>query len=279
MAYSMTAWTRVTTVAHTLSDRYALEQWGHRNVVLGLGSREDLYALATSMTADDKNELNEIVKQAQDAAKARSGANLGSALHRLTERIDSGEEIDVTEAWKPDIDAYCETLADNAVEIHNEWIERIVVLPEFKIAGTLDRLVTIHNDLTVADIKTGANALKYGTGEIAIQLALYANATHMWKGHLGDDLRRDRYGRYLLPTPDEEPGLFEEMPAVNKQTGLVVHLPVGEAQCDLYRIDLEAGLEAALKAIWAREWRRRKDLAHPFERRELTAATTADDDW
>jgi hypothetical protein len=75
-----TAWTRVTTVAGTLADRYGLEKWGNRNVVLGIAAREDLYAQAASCTPDDKDTLNQIVDQAQEAAKAKSGANLGTAL-------------------------------------------------------------------------------------------------------------------------------------------------------------------------------------------------------
>jgi hypothetical protein len=54
------SWTRVTTIANTLADRYALEQWAQRQIVYGLGVREDLYALAASSTPDDKAQLSQI---------------------------------------------------------------------------------------------------------------------------------------------------------------------------------------------------------------------------
>lgn len=251
------AWTRATTVAGTLSDRFGLEQWGNRNVVLGIAARPDLYALAASSTAEDKAQLNRIVKDAQEAAKSRSGANLGTALHRICERIDSGEDLDVPETWRPDVDAYCQTLADNRVRIHREWMERIVIAPKAGVAGTLDRIVTIGNARYVADLKTGKDVVKYGMGDISIQLALYANATHMWAD-----------GTFVY---------YEPMPAVDKTRALVVHLPVGEGVCNLHWVDIEAGLEAARQALWVRDWRKRKDLSTPFafEIREVTAV----DDW
>src|SRR5690606_41320127 len=36
-------WTRVTTLAGTLADRRGLEKWAQRNIVYGLGQRQDLY--------------------------------------------------------------------------------------------------------------------------------------------------------------------------------------------------------------------------------------------
>jgi hypothetical protein len=279
------AWTRVTTIANTLADRYALEQWAQRQTVIGLGAREDLYALAASTTPDDRDQLTKIVSQAQEAAKSRSGANLGTALHKLTERIDSGEILDVPAQWRPDVDAYCQTLADNRVRIHPEWIERVVVIPEMGAAGTLDRMVTVGDDLTlrVADLKTGASADEYGHTEIAIQLSLYAHATHVWK-RTTDDIRRDQYGRYLLPDPEDDPYAYDEMPTVDQATALMMHLPVGEGRCSLYEVDIKSGIVAAGYATWVREWRKRKDLAWPFNPAPFngggaTEPTTTDDDW
>lgn len=250
------AWTRATTVAGTLSDRFGLEQWGNRNVVLGIAARPDLYALAASCTPEDKSQLNHIVKDAQEAAKSRSGANLGTALHRICERIDSGEQLDVPIEWRADVDAYVQTLADNSVRIHPEWMERIVIAPKAQVAGTLDRLVTVDGQVYVADLKTGRDVVSYGMGDIAIQLALYANSSLMWRG----------------PTytgPPNGPGVvpnfgYDPMPTVDKRRALVIHLPVGEGRCELHWVDIQAGLEAARVALMVREWRKRKDLSEPF---------------
>jgi hypothetical protein len=276
------SWTRVTTIANTLADRYALEQWAQRQTVIGLGAREDLYALAASVTPDDRDQLTGIVKQAQEAAKSRSGANLGTALHRITERIDSGEILDVPKQWRPDIDAYCQTLADHHVRIRPEWIERVVVIPEMEAAGTLDRMVTIGDDLTlvVADLKTGASADEYGHGEIAIQLSLYANATHVWRGST-DDIERDQYGRYLLPDPEEYPNDYEPMPPVNTTTAVMIWLPVQTGECHLYEIDIKSGIVAAGYAGWVRNWRKRSDLAWPLSPAPFNGSPAVDeeDNW
>lgn len=248
------AWTRVTTVASTLSDRYGLELWAKRNVALGLAARRDLYALAASCTPEDKEQLNNIVKDAEEAAKSRSGANLGTALHRITERVDLGDDFEIPDPWRADIDAYCQALADHHITVEAEYLERIVVLAKAKVAGTLDRLITIDRggEYFVADIKTGADVVTYGMGEISIQLALYANASHMWNG--------DGY---------------DPMPPINKERALVIHLPVGEATCHLYWVDIEAGKEAARIALTVRDWRKRKDLSTPYQK----GAQTQLSDW
>ena len=254
--------TRVTTIANTLADRYGLEQWGQRNTVLGIGLRPDLYALAVSSTPDDKQQLNKVVKQAQEAAKASSGANLGTALHRITERVDRGDDLDIPQDWKGDVDAYCQTLADHHVGIRTEFIERIVVNFNIGAAGTLDRLVQLSGQaaLTVADLKTGKDVVKYGTTEIAIQLALYANSTHVWNG------------------TDYNP-----MPPVDTNKALIIHLPVGKSQCTLHTVDIAAGWEAAQLALQVREWRKQKGLTAPYSILDQAVAQTptvvTDDDW
>lgn len=268
------AWTRVTTVASTLSDRYGLEAWAQRNTVLGIAARPDLYALAASCVPEDKDQLNTIVKDAQEAAKSRSGANLGTALHKILERIDSGEDLDVPAPWRGDVDAYCNALADNGITVHPEYMERIVVLPNAKVAGTLDRLVTIDGALTVADLKTGADVVTYGMNDIAIQLALYANAQFMWDGD--GDPKRDQYGRYLLPWPDSDT-TYIPMPPVDKTRALVIHLPVGEGVCNLHWVDIDAGKEAARLAFSVREWRKRKDLSTPYRKGAISLELP--DDW
>ena len=237
-------WTRITTVANTLADRYGLEQWAQRNTVLGIGLRTDLYALAVSATAEDKGTLNKVVKQAQEAAKGSSGANLGTALHRITERVDRDEVMDIPPEWKGDIDAYCQTLVEHFVKIHSHYIERIVLNLDFEVVGTLDRLVTLPTDfgeLAVADLKTGKDVVKYGTHEMAVQLALYASATHMWDG-----------------------SEWIDMPEVDQSQGLLIHLPVGQAKCELHLVDLAEGYEAAKLAIKVRDWRKTKDLTTPY---------------
>lgn len=257
------AWTRATTIAGTLSDRYALEAWAQRNTVRGIGLRPDLYALAASSTADDKSTLNRIVKQAQEAAHASSSANLGTALHRLTERIDTGELLDVPGEWRADVDAYLGTFADNGLKIHS--IESIAVDPGLGVAGTFDRIVELNGSLYIADLKTGANTITYGTGEIAIQLALYAGSSHMWNGeHMALASGHGTYG-------------YTAMPPVNQDVGLIIHLPIGSGTCNLYWVDLEVGRIGVNLAMGVRDYRKR--TPHVKFEHHTPLTVVKNDDW
>lgn len=240
------AWTRATTVSDTLADRFGLEQWAQRNVAFGIGQRPDLYAQACAATLDDKETLNGIVRQAQEAAASQSRANLGSALHQFAERYERGEiGLDqIPQPWRADVEAYVTTMAAAGIAPLDGWIERVVVVPDVNgedVAGTCDRLTNAMEWALprIADLKTGKDVLQYSMGDIAQQLAIYAHATHWYDQMTGE----------LVP-----------MPKVDQSKALVMHLPVGQATCTLIEVDIEAGWEAVQLAVEVRKWRRRKDL-------------------
>jgi hypothetical protein len=235
------AWTRVTTLSSTLADRFGLEKWMQRNIVYGIGQRQDLYARAAAAKLEDKDTLTEIVDAAQAAAADKAGANLGSAIHQFTERIDRGETLVVPPPHDKDVNAYQTTLRAADIEVVYGWIEKVVCIPELDVVGTLDRVVEHPWDgplPRVADLKTGKDVVKYGMTEIALQLALYANATHWWDGTQ-----------------------WHPMIDVDKTSAIVIHLPVGQGRCTLYEVDIAAGWDAVRLAVDVRAWRKRKDLA------------------
>lgn len=238
-------WTRATTFAKSISDTFGLTKWELRMAVKGVASRSDLYALAAATPIEDKGKLDRIAADAKEVAAASSGANLGSALHGFTERLDRGEQVDVPAPWAADVNAYHAALNAAGVRILPHLIERIVVVPELKVAGTLDRIVTLDDPgrpALIADVKTGKD-LSYGWLEISIQLALYAHATAMWNDHAQ---------------------AYETMPHVDVDQAIVMHLPAGKAQCDLYSVNIAAGWEAAQVCHAVRQWRNRRDLAEPL---------------
>lgn len=258
-----TSWTRATTYAKSISDTYALGQWMLRMAVKGVATRPDLYALAASTPIDDKDALNRIAEDAKEAAAAKAGANLGTALHTFTEQLDRGEKPTVPEPWARDVEAYRTTLAAAGIRIDPKLMERKVVVPQVGVAGTFDRIVDWAGLLRIGDLKTGKD-LSFGWLEIAVQLALYSRATHIW-----NPVTRT----------------FEPMPPVDQQTALVFHLPVGKAVCTVYEVDIAAGWEAARLCGQVREWRKRKDLAKTISTAPsttppaamVTAAATKDD--
>jgi hypothetical protein len=131
-----------------------------------------------------------------------------------------------------------------------EFVERVVVLDDYQAAGTSDNLAleVPGFGLVVGDLKTGAD-LRYSWQSIAVQLAAYANADAMYTQGDAADGGGDRR---------------EPMPPVSKEVGLVIHLPAGEARCELHLVDLVAGWEAFQMSMDIRRWRSRKDLARPL---------------
>ena len=239
-----TSWTRATTFSSSISDTFGLTKWGNRMVALGLAARSDLLAqVATVTDPDDKDAkrlLDGICNQAKEHAGASTRANLGTALHSFAEHVDAGHDITIPAPHDADIAAYRAAMDAAGITIDPTHIERIVTVPDYTVAGTFDRLVTMPDRrLLVADLKTGRD-LSYSWTEIVIQLALYANAATIFDTGTGEH------------TP---------MPDVDKSQALVMHLPAGEATCTLYLIDIARGWETARLCDEVRTWRKAKKLA------------------
>jgi PD-(D/E)XK nuclease superfamily len=229
------AYTRATTFAGSVEDMFGLGQWQQRMVAIGLSMRKDLL-LSVAAHADDKEELNRVVDQAREAAAASAAATTGTALHKLAERYDRGEMAieQMPESNRDDMQAYAVATAPLSML----GIEQFVVVDDLQVAGTFDRVVSYGGQRYVADIKTGS--ITYGVGKMSIQLALYS--------------------RGLLYDPA---GGTRARTDVSQTAGMIIHLPAGQGQCDLYWIDLRAGWEAAQLCDTVRTWRKRKGLLAP----------------
>lgn len=245
-------WTRATTVANTLADRYGLEQWDQRNVVYGMAQRPDLVLRAAACKRDDNSDLDSIVKDAKAAAASTSAANVGTAIHQFIERIDQGEDLTVPAPYDQDVAAYQQKMKDHGIVVMGQMLERIVCLPVAGVAGTLDRVNIAEQWLLprVGDIKTAQDGtdyegrpynkiLKYGGADIPLQLAIYAHAEYVWE-----------------PASQS----WSRLPDLDLDTAVVVHIPAGQAECRIYEVDIKAGWEAVQIALDERKWRNRKDL-------------------
>jgi hypothetical protein len=240
-------WTRATTFAKTIDDTYTLNMWGRRMSIKGLSMRPDLLAATASTPLDERDKLNKIAEDAAEHAGSKSAATLGTALHAFAEQVDAGLEPYIPAPWDADVRAYRAALEREGVTILPGLIERIVVVERYGVAGTFDRILgtepcpTCGRTKAVGDLKSGRD-LSYGWTEISIQLALYAHADRVWnKATLA----------------------YEPMPEVCRCRGIVMHLPVGQATCTFYEVDLVAGWEAAALCEAVRAWRKRRDLAVP----------------
>lgn len=233
-------WTRATTFAESLEDQFGLTKWKQRAVLVGAASRQDMVALAQSLDLEeDKKDLDDLCRRAMTIAKTDTRSNLGTALHKLTERYDKGLcAKKVGPVQQADLDAYIALKETQGVQTRGKYVERITVIPEFGVAGTMDRIVRWKDQLYIADLKT-VKDVERGIGKIALQLALYAHGTGLW---------------------NEVHATWEAMPAVDQETALVIHVPAGEATASLWTVDITRGWRACQLAAEVREWRRAKDL-------------------
>jgi hypothetical protein len=237
------AWTRATTFAATVADTFALTKWQLRQAAMGLAQREDLLAGVASVLDPDgevgKKRLDELVQQAQQAVGMNGRATIGTALHSFTEAVDSGRKVKVPSQWEADVLAYRTVLQKAGIRVSRNYIERIACVPEFEVAGTLDRILAIGDRLLIGDIKTGTD-LRFSWNQIAVQLSLYAHARTIW------DPVEQRHHQ-MLP--------------VDQERAIVIHLAAGQGRVQLYEVNLVAGWEAAQLCRDVRRWRARRDLA------------------
>lgn len=241
-----TAYTRASTLGKTIEDTYHLSKWGQRNVALGLSRRPDLVALAAAVRTnegDDRTPLDQLCDKAHEAAKGDRGANVGTALHALSERRDAGEDLAYLPAdLAAALDAY--TRCMNPLEVLAS--ETFVVNDPLRAAGTFDRVVSPRGELVapdgtrfgpgdtvVLDIKTGkAESARYWGAGYAVQQAVYGRGVPYragvgrlgWAQVLGADVAPSRSWALILHVPSDSPA----------DAGLVwVDLDIGFALAEL----------------------------------------------
>jgi hypothetical protein len=233
-----TSFPRVTTIAKCLDDEGALTAWKGRMTATGLVQRNDLL-VAASAALEDRTALDRIVQQAIEAAGASSKANIGTALHALTQAIDLGHKPAILPGLQTDVNAYTKGITQHGVIIDPRFVEVLLVNEKYEYAGTADRIARFNTrkKKQVFDLKTGS--IDYAMNAIAVQMAMYANAEYI----------------YNWQTQEHIP-----MPDIDKTRGVIIHLPAGKGELALYEVDLVAGWEAAQMAMDVRAWRKRKDL-------------------
>lgn len=239
------AHTRATTFTKAGSSTFSLNEWQQRMVVLGLTQRRDLLAMAHGLDVKrDRKQLNQIAEDAKNAAGSKVAANLGTALHAFSERLDAGlmNVADVPPEYQQRMMEYLRTIENAGLTTRPEWIERTTAVRAdqvsalLPVAGTLDRIFQLPNgELVIGDLKTGSD-LSYGWGEIATQLAVYAHGVNT-------------HGLFDWRTKTWESRISSEQPTgvlrVRTDYGIVMHLPASGEGCTLYRVDLDKGWERA----------------------------------
>lgn len=255
--------TRTTTFVKSASSTFTLNQWQQRMTVKGLTLRPDLLALAHGLDVKtDKQTLNSIAEQAKEAAGQKVAANLGSAYHAFSERLDAGLITldDIPPIYRHRLAQYQDVIRRAGLTTRPEWIERTTgvradqVSAALPVGGMLDRIWRLPNgELVIGDLKTGSD-LSYGWGEITAQLAIYAHGVNThglfdWNRKEWENILRDRSGTALN---------------VRTDFAIVMHLPADGDGCTLYRVDLVAGWRRAQICGRVMALNKEKDLAFPI---------------
>lgn len=244
--------TRASTTGSAVEDLYNVQRYQRRIDAVGLSQRPDL-VLAAAAHSDNRKELNRIVDEAHEAGRGSAAANTGTALHRLTERLDRGETLpDVADQHQAALSAYREVTEEWA------WLacEQFVVLDAYGIAGTPDRIGTCSrwpDQAFVVDIKTGST-VDLGALKFAAQLAIYAHAVPC-------EPATGVRGAYSLP--------------VSTEWGLIIHLPAGQSSAELRWIDLTAGWGVVETALAVRAWRSHKHFYRTYAPPDYLAQAAA----
>lgn len=264
------AYQRVTTFVKALDDTFFLEQWKCRMVALGMASRRDLTLSAAAISDPDdqyqKRTLNQIAKNAIEAAKGSAAATTGTALHSFSERVDRGEDLGehVPEEYVADLAVYGSVMRFFEIVA----IEGFCVVDDLRIGGSYDRILRFTEagldelaavkgyrlaypdgvevkpgDTVIGDLKTG-KSISFGIGAIAMQLGAYANG-----------LDYDHTLGTRAPLQGNP----------RKDWAIVMHLPAGKGKAELVFVDIASGFATAKAVVpLVHAWRKRKDLSYSF---------------
>jgi hypothetical protein len=248
--------TRATTWAKTVSDTFTLNQWGLRMALKGVALAPSIVTRVAAIMnerldpGEEKARLQPITEEAKNVAAAREPAEQGTGVHKLAEQLDAGMDPMIPEPWDRDLRAYELILKAGGLTPDPQFMERIVLVRKYKVAGKLDRIVWMAEPckqcgriMAIGDLKTGRD-LQYGWNEIAVQLGIYSHADLML---------------------DYETGAFEPMPEVCPHIAYVFHIPVTKGIGTLYEVDVEAGWYGSELTRMVKDWRNRRDLAVPTQ--------------
>jgi hypothetical protein len=228
-----------------LDDENALVNWKIDRAAQGVANDRALQARYIAIKEDDRETFKKLRELAINAGKGEQSADIGTALHAMSCRWeDPDDDFDPPEEYAKSLRVYSRVLAEHGLV--SEMMEYHVVNLEMGCAGTADRLYRTtrpiitpdgeyipEGTLFVGDLKTGKK-LDFSLPGYTVQMALYAD------GELYDVVNDE-----FLPTPP-----------INRDWGILVHLPADQETCTLVWVDLGVGKLGADLVAAVKEWRR-----------------------
>lgn len=227
-----------------LDDENALVNWKLNRAIVGVAGDKAIQATALSLPDDDRDGFGALREKAINAGRGDEAADIGTALHKMTERMEADADFVPPDVYAESLRAYIATL--NEYRLFTQRMEYQIVNEEYRAAGTCDRLFELKmplmtptgvtlppGTLVIGDLKTGKK-LDFSTPGYTIQMAIYAQGEFY-------DVERDEF----MPTPE-----------VNKDWGIIIWLPANQpGVCELKWVDLEVGNYGAYLVSEVRDWR------------------------
>jgi hypothetical protein len=166
-------YTRCSSAAKTIEDTYNLEKWARRNIAYGMAYDASLVARVIAIGGEpstwgkaEKDQVNAILEAADAVAKAHKSADIGTAVHHLTHRLDRGEDV-VGGPYQADLDAYRQAISAYGLEMDSALTECRMVNDLLEMAGTCDRIARIDGDHWVVPEWTNGDAATEGSSRAA----------------------------------------------------------------------------------------------------------------
>lgn len=267
---------RASKFGEVITNPFLIHRAERRQIVWGMSRYESLrmeaQAVAGLEEQADKRELERIAKEAVRAAGGSEAAAKGSALHKLRERRDRGEDLAFVgpktwaalEAWSAMADCFT-------------WhgSEQFVVCDRWLSAGTYDALWSPRWPMTapdgtliqpgerlIVDLKSGAWGANVWGATYGVQLAVYAHGVPYV--HVPDEDAKDGDGG-RLPWPH---GV-----APRQDWALIPHVPIESPEdAGPAWVNLRRGAQLAELAV---AWREAQDVSDLFLPAELPAEPVA----
>ena len=244
---------RPSNYAKPLDDESALTNWRIDTACIGVANDRAIQARYVACKRDDRETLKKLREDALRAGRGSEGADIGTALHSMSERWERGDDgFNPPEPYASKLQAYSAELT--RCGLVSEMFEFHTVNLDYGSAGTADRIYRTERQLTapngdvievgellIGDLKTNKR-LDYSLASYAVQMALYAQGEFY-------DVITDQY----RPTPP-----------INQRWGVLVWMPAEdpEPRCEALWVDLEAGNYGAWLAKEVKEWRKNWRSGH-----------------
>lgn len=243
------SYTRVTTFAEALDDTAGLTVWRHRLLAKGLATLTDELQACT-----DDRQRDAVVAKALHIAGEKLKADLGTAFHLAMEHAVMGTGNRPPAPYHLDVEATLAALEGAGIEPVVELCESQLWNPTFSLVGTADVLARgpWGERLRVCDYKTGSHIERNAH---AIQMAVYANATHRFTGDG-----------------------WEDVPPLDKAKGYIIHTPSGSGTCTVYEVNVDEAGALVLMAGMVRVARKDAEVKKLFAHVNMATAHQASDE-